>query len=150
MRAKSWSKKTGLVRTAATEVPEGFIRLNRFQAFSNSGKCIFPTDGAIMAFARFMDHRFDESATVFQFSRREGFQLTNTVFLPEIRTNAGLQVRCHGLERFLQTSGNDPASLTMPPFWPPMPNAQVLQAFLDLIACHIFQKPPISRALRRV
>ena len=30
---------------------------------------------------------------------------------------------------FLQTSGKWPASLTIPPRWPPMPSAQVLQAF---------------------
>src|SRR5437868_14276288 len=48
---------------------------------------------------------------------------------------------------FLQTSGKLPASLTMPPFWPPMPSAQVLQAFLLRIASHSFHRPPIRRDL---
>src|SRR4030095_3593040 len=39
---------------------------------------------------------------------------------------------------FLQVSGKLPASLTIPPFWPPMPSAQVLQAFLLRMD---FQKP---------
>jgi hypothetical protein len=37
---------------------------------------------------------------------------------------------------FLQTSGKWPASFTIPPIWPPMPRAQVLQAFLLRIARH--------------
>src|SRR5438128_1760659 len=50
---------------------------------------------------------------------------------------------------FLQTSGKLPASLTMPPFWPPMPSAQVLQAFLLRIACQSFHTPPIWRDFLR-
>ena len=37
---------------------------------------------------------------------------------------------------FLQTSGKCPASLTMPPACPPMPSAQVLQAFFERMAFH--------------
>src|SRR4051794_30205818 len=51
---------------------------------------------------------------------------------------------------FLQTSGKWPASLTMPPAWPPIPSAHVLQAFLLRIARQSLSKPPTSRALRRV
>jgi hypothetical protein len=43
---------------------------------------------------------------------------------------------------FLQTSGKCPASLTMPPDWPPMPTAQVLQAFFDRIAFQRAHRPP--------
>ncbi len=42
---------------------------------------------------------------------------------------------------FLQTSGKWPASLTMPPNWPPMPTAQVLQVFLERIAFHMRSQP---------
>src|SRR5262249_17753810 len=51
---------------------------------------------------------------------------------------------------FLQTSGNAPSSLTIPPLWPPIPSAQVLQAFFERIARHSFQMPPASRAFRQV
>src|SRR5262245_1039629 len=51
---------------------------------------------------------------------------------------------------FLQTSGKWPVSLTMPPFCPPMPSAQVLQAFLLRIAFHSFHKPPTCWALLSV
>ena len=40
---------------------------------------------------------------------------------------------------FLQTSGKWPSSLTMPPRWPPMPSAQVLQAFFERMAFHSFK-----------
>src|SRR5204863_3476062 len=50
---------------------------------------------------------------------------------------------------FLQTSGKWPASLTMPPFWPPMPSAQVLQAFLARIAFHN-RSQPTRLAMRKV
>jgi hypothetical protein len=42
---------------------------------------------------------------------------------------------------FLQTSGKCPASLTIPPIWPPMPSAHVLQAFLLRIARHSANHP---------
>jgi hypothetical protein len=42
---------------------------------------------------------------------------------------------------FLQTSGKWPPSLTMPPSWPPIPSAQVLQAFRLRIARHIGSQP---------
>lgn len=42
---------------------------------------------------------------------------------------------------FLQTSGKWPASLTMPPRAPPMPTAQVLQAFFDRMRTQSFQSP---------
>src|SRR5262245_5141369 len=51
---------------------------------------------------------------------------------------------------FLQTSGKWPPSLTMPPACPPMPRAQVLQAFFVRIAFQSFHSPPTSRALRKV
>ena len=51
---------------------------------------------------------------------------------------------------FLQTSGKWPSSLTMPPRCPPMPSAQVLQAFFERMAFQSFQKPPASRPLRSV
>ena len=51
---------------------------------------------------------------------------------------------------FLQTSGKWPSSLTMPPRCPPMPSAQVLQAFFERMACHSFKMPPASRAFRHV
>src|SRR5258708_5787287 len=51
---------------------------------------------------------------------------------------------------FLQTSGKWPSSLTMPPFCPPMPRAQVLQAFFERMAFQSFQSPPASRALENV
>ncbi len=50
---------------------------------------------------------------------------------------------------FLQTSGKWPASLTIPPNWPPMPTAQVLQVFLDRIAFQNFHIP-IRRASFRL
>src|SRR5262249_30238857 len=51
---------------------------------------------------------------------------------------------------FLQTSGKCPASFTIPPLWPPMPNAQVLQAFFDRIAFHSRQKPGLPRLGKRI
>ena len=51
---------------------------------------------------------------------------------------------------FLQTSGKWPASLTMPPAWPPMPSAHVLQALRERIARHSFKIPPAWRALLNV
>ena len=51
---------------------------------------------------------------------------------------------------FLQTSGKWPSSLTMPPRWPPMPSAQVLQAFFERMAFHSLRMPPASRAFRQV
>src|ERR1700704_3198571 len=51
---------------------------------------------------------------------------------------------------FLQTSGKWPSSLTMPPRWPPMPSAQVLQAFLERMARHSLRMPPASRAFFQV
>src|SRR5688572_22268469 len=42
---------------------------------------------------------------------------------------------------FLQTSGQCPNSFRMPPAWPPMPSAQVLQAFLLRMACHSHRQP---------
>jgi hypothetical protein len=38
----------------------------------------------------------------------------------------------------------------MPPRWPPIPRAHVLQAFLLRIARQSFKKPPASRAFRHV
>ena len=46
---------------------------------------------------------------------------------------------------FLHTSGKGPASFTIPPDCPPIPSAQVLQAFFERIACQSFHKPPASR-----
>jgi len=51
---------------------------------------------------------------------------------------------------FLQTSGKWPASLTIPPAWPPMPRAQVLHAFLERMAFQNFHRPPASRAFLNV
>ena len=51
---------------------------------------------------------------------------------------------------FLQTSGKWPASLTMPPDWPPMPTAQVLHAFFERIAFQRAHSPPASRAFLKV
>src|SRR6476660_5520725 len=51
---------------------------------------------------------------------------------------------------FLQTSGKCPSSLTMPPRWPPMPSAHVLQAFLLRMARHSLRTPPASRAFFQV
>jgi hypothetical protein len=42
---------------------------------------------------------------------------------------------------FLQTSGQCPSSFRIPPAWPPIPRAQVLQAFLDRIAFHNCRQP---------
>src|SRR5579872_4063081 len=42
---------------------------------------------------------------------------------------------------FLQTSGKWPPSLTIPPICPPIPRAQVLQAFLVRIARHSGSQP---------
>src|SRR5947209_6459689 len=50
---------------------------------------------------------------------------------------------------FLQTSGQWPASLRRPPAWPPMPRAQVLQAFRVVMARHS-RRHPTRRAMRRV
>ena len=50
---------------------------------------------------------------------------------------------------FLQTSGQWPTSLRMPPAWPPMPRAQVLQAFLARIACQS-RRQPTRLAMRSV
>src|SRR5271166_5375778 len=50
---------------------------------------------------------------------------------------------------FLQTSGQWPISLRMPPAWPPMPRAQVLQVFLARIAFHSCHQPT-RLAMRRV
>ncbi len=38
----------------------------------------------------------------------------------------------------------------MPPRWPPMPSAQVLQAFFERMALHSLKMPPASRAFRQV
>src|SRR5262249_20388902 len=43
----------------------------------------------------------------------------------------------------LQTAGNSPASLVMPPFWPPMPSPQALQAFLDVSALAVRTRPAL-------
>src|SRR5436190_5694428 len=68
--------------------------------------------------------------------------------------NSGLIAPCisaaMACNDFLQTSGNLPSSLTMPPFCPPMPSAQVLQAFLLRIAFQSLTTPPTSRALLSV
>src|SRR5689334_14524697 len=50
---------------------------------------------------------------------------------------------------FLHTSGQCPASLRMPPACPPMPSAQVLQAFFERIAFHSCHQPT-RLAMRRV
>jgi len=44
---------------------------------------------------------------------------------------------------FLQTSGQWPISLRIPPAWPPMPKAQVLQAFLARIAFQSRRQPTL-------
>ena len=41
----------------------------------------------------------------------------------------------------LQTDGNSPASLVIPPSWPPMPSPQALQAFFDVRALAVRAKP---------
>jgi hypothetical protein len=46
---------------------------------------------------------------------------------------------------FLQTSGNVPASFRMPPRWPPMPTAHVLQVLLVASRFVIAAIPPASR-----
>src|SRR5437899_9331039 len=50
---------------------------------------------------------------------------------------------------FLHTSGKWPASLTIPPRWPPMPSAQVLQAFFVRIAANS-RRQPTRLAMRSV
>src|SRR5262249_50815202 len=50
---------------------------------------------------------------------------------------------------FLQTSGQWPISLRMPPCWPPVPRAQVLQALRERSACHSRRKPT-RQAMRSV
>jgi hypothetical protein len=48
---------------------------------------------------------------------------------------------------FLHTSGNEPASLRMPPRCPPIPSAQVLHAFFVARRRVSVTNPPASRAL---
>lgn len=48
---------------------------------------------------------------------------------------------------FLHTSGKCPASLTIPPFWPPMPRAQVLHVFLLRRRCNVCVNSPVPQAL---
>src|SRR5258705_8708626 len=50
---------------------------------------------------------------------------------------------------FLQTSGKWPPPLAMPPNWPPIPRAQVLQAFLLRMARHNGSHPT-RLAMRKV
>ena len=60
---------------------------------------------------------------------------------------AGCMSEAIAWKDFLQTSGKWPPSLTMPPSWPPMPTAQVLQAFLLRMARHIRSGPTRAATL---
>ena len=65
--------------------------------------------------------------------------------------NSGVRPACMSATMawndFLQTSGQCPASLRMPPFCPPMPSAQVLQALRLVMARHRLRQPT-RRAIR--
>src|SRR5579872_7335044 len=60
--------------------------------------------------------------------------------MENLEKNSGVMRSCMSetmaCNDFLQTSGKCPPSLTMPPIWPPIPRAHVLQAFLLRIARH--------------
>jgi hypothetical protein len=90
------------------------------------------------------------AANVFHLARRELLQLRKGVCLPEFWHDRALHVGDHRLERFFADLGKCPASLTMPPACPPIPSAQVLQAFFERMAFQSFQMPPASRALDQV
>jgi len=67
--------------------------------------------------------------------------------LKKIFRNSGLEVGCLRPNRFLQTEGKRPFSSRMPPCYPPIPSAQLLQLFLDSRDFNRAQGPTLNACL---
>ena len=67
--------------------------------------------------------------------------------LEKIFRNSGLEVGCLRPNRFLQTEGKRPFSSRMPPCYPPIPSAQLLQLFLDSRDFNRAQGPTLNACL---
>ncbi len=103
-----------------------------------------------MAVQRPHIERLGETARRFELAGGHCGEFIEAVVIEKVFGNPPLQVRGHGLHGFLQTSGNIPFSLTIPPFCPPIPSAHVLHAFFDRSAWYIRRTPPVARACLKV
>ena len=75
----------------------------------------------------------------------ELLQLRDGVGGEEVALHPPLHVGHHRLERLLADFREMPRLVDHPPDCPPIPSAQVLQAFFERIAFQSFQTPPASR-----
>ena len=128
-------QEPGLVAAAAAEVPKRFIGRRGAKFGRDAFECFFPGDRRIAAgFAR-VANGLDQSAAVLRVCAAKvvADRAPNTCSQKSLRMAPCMSATI-ACRLFLQTSGKWPSSLTMPPRWPPMPSAQVLQAFFERIA----------------
>ena len=108
-------QEAGFVRTASAEVPERFIRRDRFQLGDDLGERVVPRDRLVVVLAAPMDHRLGQPAAGFEFTRREGLQLRDRIRLEEVRFHRPLHVGDHRLQRLLADFREDAPFVGHPP-----------------------------------
>ena len=145
-------QEAGFVAAAAAEVPECFIGRRGAQLRGDAVERLVPGDRRVAAGLARVANGLDEPAAVLP-ARAAKVACSSRGRIRAARSRCGWRPACRrpspaGL--FLQTSGKWPSSLTMPPRWPPMPSAQVLQAFFERIARQSLSMPPASRAFCQV
>ena len=144
-------QESGFVRTASAEVPERFIRRDRFQLGDDLGERVVPRDRLVVVLTAPMNHRLGQPAAGFEFTRREGLQLRDRIRLEEVRFHRPLHVGDHCLQRLLADFREDAPFVGHPPLLAPHADRTGLAGILRPHRLPQLPQPArLARLLKRV